>query len=339
MTTTPEPASARSRAELARVIAAGGTPAWVMFWSHRPEPDGRIGAGCLSQWWPCRFLVDGTECASAEHWMMAGKARLFGDHDAEVRVLAAATPAEAKSLGRGVRGFDEQVWAQHRYELVVAGNVAKFGQNPALREFLSGTAGSVLVEASPRDGVWGIGLEAADTRATDPRRWLGENLLGFALMEARDRLAATGPTPDVAAVEALARARHAAQVDKAGRPYVEHLAAVAGGVAGAGGTAAQVAAAWLHDAVEDGALTRAELAELEVPEQTKRVVLAVTKTPGEPAEDYAARILAEPGARLVKQHDLAHNADPNRLAALDPATAERLTAKYAKMRRLLGLVE
>ncbi len=189
-TTVPDPTDARSREQLAEIIAAGGVPKWLMFWGHRPQADGSIGKGCLSQWWPCRFDVDGVTYASAEHWMMAAKARLFGDDDTLARILAAGTPAEAKNLGRLVAGFDDQVWAARRFELVVEGNVAKFGQDPALRHFLLGTGRRVLVEASPRDVIWGIGLSAANERATDPTRWRGRNLLGFALMAARERLAA-----------------------------------------------------------------------------------------------------------------------------------------------------
>jgi (p)ppGpp synthase/HD superfamily hydrolase len=139
------------------------------------------------------------------------------------------------------------------------------------------------------------------------------------------------------AVERLARTRHAGQTDKAGRPYSEHLETVARNVRANGGSDAQVAAAWLHDAVEDGVLSESELAALAVPEETKRIVLAVTKRPDEAPEDYTRRILDEPGARLVKEADIAYNADPGRLAALDDATKLRLTAKYANMRRLLGI--
>jgi ribA/ribD-fused uncharacterized protein len=188
-TTNLDPASARSRDQLTQIIASGGVPKWLMFWGHQPQADGSVGKGCLSQWWPCRFTVEGIEYASAEHWMMAAKARLFGDHDAVPRILAARTPAEAKNLGRLVQGFDEQVWVARRLDLVVEGNVAKFGQDAALRGFLLATARRVLVEASPRDRIWGIGLGAANERATDPLQWRGLNLLGFALMEARDRLA------------------------------------------------------------------------------------------------------------------------------------------------------
>lgn len=176
-------------AELCAAVAAGGRPKFLFFWGHQPRPDGRIGKGCLSQWWPAPFEVDGVGYATAEHWMMAGKSRLFGDEAMLPRILAAPHPGAAKKLGRQVQGFDHEVWAQHRRAIVVAGNVAKFGQDPALRAFLVGTGDRVLVEASPRDRIWGIGLSERAPGADDPRRWKGENLLGFALMEAREALA------------------------------------------------------------------------------------------------------------------------------------------------------
>lgn len=141
----------------------------------------------------------------------------------------------------------------------------------------------------------------------------------------------------LAEVEALARGAHEGQTDKAGRPYAEHLAAVADGVRARGGSPEQQAAAWLHDAVEDGALSRHWLDRAPLPQPVKDMVLAVTKRPGETLEEYAARILATPGALLVKEADLAHNADPARLSVLDPPTRERLSAKYAHVRSLLGL--
>ncbi|MHB6909688.1 HD domain-containing protein [Streptomyces sp. DB-54] len=148
---------------------------------------------------------------------------------------------------------------------------------------------------------------------------------------------ATRSLLSLAEVEALARRAHEGQTDKAGRPYAEHLAAVAAGVRARGGSPAQIAAAWLHDAVEDGAVSGAWLAGAALEESTKAMVLAVSKRPGEPVEEYTARILATPGALLVKEADLAHNADPARLAVLDAPTRERLTAKYARVRALLGL--
>lgn len=141
----------------------------------------------------------------------------------------------------------------------------------------------------------------------------------------------------LAEVEAVACAAHAEQRDKAGRPYGEHLRAVAEGVRARGGADELVAAAWLHDSVEDGVLTGEWLEAASLSQVTKDVVRAVTKHPGEHPEAYARRVLATPGARLVKAADLAHNAAPDRLAALDAPTAERLTRKYAAMRRYLGL--
>ncbi|WP_030715812.1 HD domain-containing protein [Streptomyces sp. NRRL S-237] len=138
-------------------------------------------------------------------------------------------------------------------------------------------------------------------------------------------------------VEALARGAHEGQTDKAGRPYAEHLAAVAEGVRLRGGTAEQQAAAWLHDAIEDEALSLTWLDAAALPQTVKDMVLAVTKRPGEPVERYAARILATPGALLIKEADLAHNADPVRLSVLDAPTRERLSVKYANIRSLLGL--
>ncbi|KUL68690.1 MULTISPECIES: HD domain-containing protein [unclassified Streptomyces] len=145
------------------------------------------------------------------------------------------------------------------------------------------------------------------------------------------------PTLSLAEVEAVARAAHAEQTDKAGRPYSEHLSAVAEGVRTRGGDDDQIAAAWLHDAVEDDALSEEWLAGAALSSRTKDIVRAVTKRAGEPPEDYASRILATPGALLVKEADLAHNADPARLAVLDEATRRRLTEKYTRMRALLGL--
>ncbi|MEV8589886.1 NADAR family protein [Streptomyces sp. NPDC051180] len=176
--------------ELTQQVNRGDRTKWLLFWGHRPHPDGRLSASCLSQWWPAPFTVDGVAYATAEHWMMAAKARLFGDAEAERAALAAGTPAQAKAAGRLVRGFDDTVWERERFGVVVEGSVHKFASDPALTGFLLGTGNRVLVEASPVDRIWGIGLAADDPRAQDPARWRGLNLLGFALMEARDRLAA-----------------------------------------------------------------------------------------------------------------------------------------------------
>ncbi|MFJ5882550.1 NADAR family protein [Kitasatospora cineracea] len=190
MTTNPtsSPGEVRTRAQLTAAVASGACPKYLYFWGHQPQRDGQIGSGALSQWWPSPFTVDGVQYRTAEHWMMAGKARLFEDEEIVPKILRARTPAEAKNLGRLVKGFDEDRWAAHRFELVVTGSTAKFGQDEQLRTYLLRTGGRVLVEASPLDRIWGIGLAADDERAGSPAQWRGLNLLGFALMEARARL-------------------------------------------------------------------------------------------------------------------------------------------------------
>ncbi|WP_192583394.1 HD domain-containing protein [Streptomyces albicerus] len=159
-------------------------------------------------------------------------------------------------------------------------------------------------------------------------------------MTEKERRVTENPLLTLTEVEALARNAHAAQTDKAGRPYAEHLQAVAEGVRARGGDEEQIAAAWLHDAVEDDAVSEEWLRdEAALSRRTKDIVLALTKRPGEPPEAYAGRILATEGALLVKESDLAHNANRERLAALDDPTRARLTQKYARMRALLGLPE
>ena len=179
----------RSTAELIACLGQGHKPRYLFFWGHQPQKDGSISKSCFSQWFEAAFTVDGTTYATAEHFMMAEKARLFADEEARARILSAGTPAQAKKLGRGVKGFDEQAWDDARFGIVVKGNLAKFSQNPPLAEFLSQTGDRVLVEASPVDRIWGIGLAATDAEALTPHRWHRLNLLGFALMEVRAALA------------------------------------------------------------------------------------------------------------------------------------------------------
>lgn len=120
--------------------------------------------------------------------MMTRKARLFNDHEILEQILKAETPNQAKSLGRKVRNFDPQIWDEHKYEIVKQGNLLKFSQNEKFKEFLLSTGDRILVEASPYDKIWGIGMLETDPKAHDPSQWNGENLLGFALMEVRDLL-------------------------------------------------------------------------------------------------------------------------------------------------------
>jgi ribA/ribD-fused uncharacterized protein len=174
--------------ELLHAMAQGLAPRFLPFWGHQPAADGSIGKTCMSQWFEAGFEVDGQHYATAEHCMMAGKARLFGDEAAHAAIVRCRTPGEAKKLGRGIQGFDDARWEQARFGIVVQANLAKFSQNPALAGYLLSTGDRVLVEASPVDAIWGIGLAADDARATDPAQWRGLNLLGFALMQVRGQL-------------------------------------------------------------------------------------------------------------------------------------------------------
>ncbi|KUL41207.1 NADAR family protein [Actinoplanes awajinensis] len=185
-------AEVRTVADLAALTAAGQRVKYLHFWGHTPARDGSVSASCLSQWSPEGFTVDGIRFATAEHYMMWGKATLFGDTAMAAQILACGHPRQAKTLGGRVARFDQQVWNDHRVAIVVTGNLAKFHQNPDLGTFLAGTGTRVLVEASPMDRIWGIGLTRDDPRADDPGRWRGLNLLGFALMEVRARLGAEG---------------------------------------------------------------------------------------------------------------------------------------------------
>jgi ribA/ribD-fused uncharacterized protein len=185
---TKQTASIRSRADLVAHLAQGHAVKYLFFWGHLVPADGSVGKSCLSQWYEAPFMVGGDTYRTAEHFMMAEKARLFGDAASHARILAAGTPAQAKQLGRKVAGFDNAAWEAARFDIVVRVNLAKFEQNPALGEFLQDTGHQVLVEASPVDNIWGIGLAATDDHAAKPQRWKGLNLLGFALMEVRERL-------------------------------------------------------------------------------------------------------------------------------------------------------
>jgi len=161
---------------------------YLFFWGHQPSRDGNISSTCLSQWWVAPFTVEGIVYPTAEHWMMAEKARLFRDESVLKKILETATPAAAKKLGRKVADFESEVWDAHKSEIVEKGSFYKFSQHKELRDFLINTNERVLVEASPVDRIWGIGMAVDNPAINDPGKWKGQNLLGAALMEVRDKL-------------------------------------------------------------------------------------------------------------------------------------------------------
>lgn len=158
---------------------------FIFFWGHQPSKDGTITKTCFSQWWLSSFVVNEVTYESAEHWMMAKKAELFGDEKQLKNIISDPNPANAKKYGRKVKDFDPLIWEEKAYQIVVEGNLHKFSQNAELGKFLLSTRDKVIVEASPFDSIWGIGT---DKHLVDPKEWKGTNLLGFALMEVREEL-------------------------------------------------------------------------------------------------------------------------------------------------------
>ncbi|MFL5730576.1 MAG: NADAR family protein [Cytophagaceae bacterium] len=166
----------------------GENPKFLFFWGHQPAKNGQLSATCFSQWWISPFEHEGINYNTAEHWMMAEKARLFGDQEILDKIVKAESAPEAKKLGRMIRDFKEDKWLEKRYGIVLQGSLHKFGQHQNLKEYLLNTSDRIIVEASPVDRIWGIGLTADSAKASDPAQWNGLNLLGFALMEVRDIL-------------------------------------------------------------------------------------------------------------------------------------------------------
>lgn len=171
---------------IAKRFNGGERMKYIFFWSHRPSADGSITKSCFSQWFDCHFTVDGVEYSTAEQYMMAQKSLLFGDDKIYNEIMNASHPNQFKSLGRKISGFNEKVWNENKTDIVIKGNIAKFSQNQELKYFLLNTNNRILVEASPYDKIWGIGMKSDDTRCENPTLWDGENLLGFCLMEVRD---------------------------------------------------------------------------------------------------------------------------------------------------------
>lgn len=156
---------------------------FVFFWKTGSEPY-----DCFGQWQPSDFHGGHLTYRCAEQYMMAEKARVFGDDGIHKQIMAAESPAAMKALGQKVKGFGQETWDRLKYAIVCNGNYLKFTQNEDMRETLLSTGDKILTEASPLDRIWGIGLAGEDERAGNPCLWRGQNLLGFALMETRDEL-------------------------------------------------------------------------------------------------------------------------------------------------------
>lgn len=145
-------------------------------------------SGVFSQWYPSKFTIDDMTYSHAEQYMMAEKARLFKDYETLELIMKSKSPREQKRFGRIVKGFDPEIWKQHRFNIVVKGNLAKFEQNPRFKKKLLETEDQILCEASPYDKIWGIGLSIKDPKVKNRKMWKGLNLLGEALMQVRSTL-------------------------------------------------------------------------------------------------------------------------------------------------------
>ena len=152
---------------------------YVFFWKET-GPN-----GFFSNWYPSPFIIDDFIYRDVEQYFMAQKAKLFHDAERYTEILRADQPWEYKDLGRLVTPFDPILWDENKYDIVKAGNRAKYAQNPGLKKALLETGTKILAEASPKDKIWGIGLDAPAASALAPFQWPGQNLLGQILMELR----------------------------------------------------------------------------------------------------------------------------------------------------------
>jgi len=174
--------------QIRKLFSEGKELEYLMFWKPQSSSDAGITKSCLSQWQKTDFWSVLDEYCCMEQFMMANKALLFGDEEIYKQIMQCSDPKQMKALGRKVKNFDEAVWDEVKYSIVLNGNYLKFSQNPRLRDFLLSTGDCILVEASPYDAIWGIKMGQTDENVFNPLKWRGQNLLGFALMEVRDEI-------------------------------------------------------------------------------------------------------------------------------------------------------
>jgi ribA/ribD-fused uncharacterized protein len=162
----------------------------LFFYGHKNKNSNNIGTECLSNWYPSTFTDSETNNTyqNNEQYMMANKAILFDDQVNLDKILNSDDPKTCKALGRKVKNFDPQIWQDNCCDIVAKGCYLKFSQNEELKAFLLSTGDKLLVEASPYDKIWGIGLKASDAKKMKKEDWPGKNYLGQCLMNARQKI-------------------------------------------------------------------------------------------------------------------------------------------------------
>ena len=155
-----------------------------MIFFHNPDEEN----GIYSNWYLSDFMVGGIQYSSMEQYMMHQKALLFKDHEVVHQIMNTSDVAKIKALGRAVRNYNDTVWAGLRQLIVYKGLLAKFRQNPGLKNVLLSTGDQVMAECAVKDRIWGIGLSMRDERRFDMAQWRGQNLLGFSIMEVRSSI-------------------------------------------------------------------------------------------------------------------------------------------------------
>jgi hypothetical protein len=151
---------------------------------HNPDEE----YGFLSNWYLSDFMVDGILFSSMEQYMMYKKAVLFSDIETAKEILNIKDVGKIKALGRQVKNYNDVIWNGRRQVIIYQGLLEKFHQNQELKERLLKTGDAILAECAVQDKIWGIGLSMKDEQRFTISKWRGQNLLGFALMEVREKL-------------------------------------------------------------------------------------------------------------------------------------------------------
>lgn len=151
----------------------------VTFWNTSGE------FGCFSNWKKSIFKVGEIEFYNMEQFIMYQKALLFGDVEVAEKILKEKNPKEIKKFGREVKNFNAEIWSRNLFHLCSVGMVEKFNQNPDMKNILISTGNKTIVEASPYDKIWGIGMSETDEDILNMSKW-GENILGKMLCYTRN---------------------------------------------------------------------------------------------------------------------------------------------------------